>query len=75
MIPWIWFRTGDPAYLAYVVGVNIVYIVALIPEIRIMRDGRWRSVESDFDAALDATPMGRGLKKVAAWLGLPRDGQ
>ena len=75
MIPWIWFRTGNPAYLVYVVAVNIIYLVALIPEIRIMRDRRWRLVQSDFDMALGATPMGRGLKKMAARLGVPRDGQ
>jgi hypothetical protein len=70
MIPWLWFRTGDPAYLAYVVTVNIIYVVAMIPDIRRRRDRRRRGVQPDFDAFMEVIPMGRGLKKLAARLGL-----
>ena len=73
MIPWLWFRTGDPAYLVYVVTVNIVYMVALIPDIRRMTDRRRRGVQGGFDGAMEATPMGRGMKKLAARLGLSGD--
>jgi glycerol-3-phosphate acyltransferase PlsY len=75
MIPWFWFRTADPAYLAYVVAVNIMFMLVLIPEISLMRDRQRRGVEVDFDAALEATPMGRGLKKLATRLGLSHSGQ
>ena len=75
MIPWLWLRTGDPAYLAYVVAVNIIYMVALIPDIRQMRDRRRRGVHGGFDGAMEATPMGRGMRKLAARLGLSQDRQ
>jgi hypothetical protein len=34
MIPWIWFRTHDPAQLIYVVVANALYWTAMIPELR-----------------------------------------
>jgi glycerol-3-phosphate acyltransferase PlsY len=70
MIPWLWFRTGDPSYLVYVLAVNIIYMVAMIPDIRRIRDRKRRGVSVGFDAALEVTPMGRGMKKLAARLGL-----
>jgi glycerol-3-phosphate acyltransferase PlsY len=73
MIPWLWFRTGDPAYLVYVVVVNIIYMVAMIPDIRRMRDRRRRGVSAGFDGAMEITPMGRGIKKLAARLNLSKD--
>jgi glycerol-3-phosphate acyltransferase PlsY len=34
LIPWFWLRTRNPAYLAYATGVNVVYWVAMSPELR-----------------------------------------
>jgi len=67
MIPWIWFRTYDAAYLAYVVFVNAMFALATIPDIRMMRDVRRRGIEIDMATQMDATPMGRGLRKTEAW--------
>jgi glycerol-3-phosphate acyltransferase PlsY len=73
MIPWLWFRTGDPAYLVYAVGVNLIYLVALIPDLRGMRDRRRRGVRGDFHEAMASTPMGRGMQKLGSRLGLYRE--
>jgi len=67
MIPWIWFRTHDPAHLAYVVFVNAIFMLASIPDIRMMQDVRRRGIEIDLATQMDATPMGRGLKRVEDW--------
>jgi hypothetical protein len=67
MIPWIWFRTHDVAYLIYVVFANAMYAIAMIPDIRMMQDVRRRGIEIDLAAQMDATPMGRGLKRMAEW--------
>ena len=75
MIPWLWFRTGDPAYLVYVLTVNIIYMVAMIPDIRRIRDRRRRGVSAGFEGAMAGTPMGRGMNKLAARLGLARGEQ
>jgi hypothetical protein len=70
MIPWLWFRTHDPAHLAYIVFVNVIFVVAMIPEIRTIRDRRRRGVQGDFAGAMAATPMGQGIKQIANWFGL-----
>jgi len=73
MIPWLWFRTHDPAHLAYVVFVNIIFLVAMIPEIRMMQDLKRRGMQDDMMTAMEATPMTRGIKKIAQRFGLYQD--
>lgn len=73
MIPWLWFRTRDPWHVAYAVLVNLLFVLAMIPEIRTMRDQKRRGIEGDMEASLDATPMGRGIRKMANRLGLLQD--
>ena len=75
MVPWLWFRTRDPWHVAYAVLVNLLFVLAMIPEIRTMRDHKRRGIEGDMEASLDATPMGRGIKKMANRLGLLQDSQ
>jgi glycerol-3-phosphate acyltransferase PlsY len=63
LIPWFWFRTRDPIFLAYALAVNIIIILALVPEIRDQikshREGRY-----DMQAAMGSFPMGRGMLKI-----------
>ena len=33
LIPWLWLATGDPWFLAYIVFVDVVYLVAMRPEL------------------------------------------
>ena len=73
MIPWLWFRTRDPAYVIYAFVVNLLFVVAMIPDIRGMIDRKQRGIELDMSASMDMTPMGRGIKKMANRLGLMRD--
>jgi glycerol-3-phosphate acyltransferase PlsY len=73
MIPWLWFRTRDPFYVIYAVVVNLLFVVAMIPDIRGMIDRKQRGIEMDMVEAMDMMPMGRGIKKMANRLGLMRD--
>lgn len=73
MIPWFWIRTRDPAYVAYAVFVNVMYGVAMIPEIRGMMDRKRRGVEVDFAEAMEALPMLRMIKQMANRVGLLKD--
>ena len=57
------------------VVVNIIYMVAMIPDIRRMKDRKRRGVSAGFDATMEFMPMGRGIKKLSAWLGLSQDKQ
>ena len=73
MIPWLWFRTRDLAHLIYAIAVNLIFVLAMIPDIRGIIDRRRRGIEGDMSAAMELTPMGRGIKKMASRLGLMRD--
>jgi glycerol-3-phosphate acyltransferase PlsY len=73
MIPWLWFRTHNLAHLAYIVFVNVIFLVAMIPEIRMMQDLKRRGMQDDMATAMEATPMTRGIKKIAQRFGLHRD--
>ncbi len=73
MIPWLWFTTHDPAHLAYVLFVNIVFALAMIPDIRGILDRRRRGLEGDVMQAMEMTPMGRMIKKMANRVGLMKE--
>jgi glycerol-3-phosphate acyltransferase PlsY len=70
IIPWLWFRTGDPSYLAYAVFINIVFMLGMIPEtkqwFRIRRENKW----DDTTEVMQLSGMGRGLLKMARKLGI-----
>jgi hypothetical protein len=67
LIPWLWWRTGgDPAHLLYAVIVNILFLLAMIPEyktaMKYKKEGKY--IEYGL-GALKANPMGRGMLKMA----------
>jgi hypothetical protein len=47
MIPWIWFRTGDGVQLIYVVGMNVLFWIAMTGELkeylRLRREGKLKA--------------------------------
>jgi len=71
MIPWLWFRFHDWSYLAYAVAINVVFTVAMLPELKqyfkFKREGK-----VSLAAALQTTDMGH-MVKVAKRLGLIKD--
>jgi glycerol-3-phosphate acyltransferase PlsY len=71
LIPWFWFRTRDPIYVVYAIAVNIIIILALVPEIRDQikshREGRY-----DMQAAMASFPMGRGMLKIMERFGIKK---
>lgn len=73
MVPWLWFRTNDWRYVVYALVVNLLFVVAMIPEVRMMRDRRRRGVQGDFAGSMEAIPMGRMIKQVGARLGLYKE--
>ena len=72
MIPWVWFVNQAspllPYLLAYIVGVNLLLVVAFIPELRAYLAMR-REGKSMADL-MDLAPMGRGMKKMLKMLGM-----
>lgn len=63
MIPWLWFRTHDPIYVGYAVIVNMILILALLPDIRHGIKNR-KEGKLDMQASLQKIPMGREMLKI-----------
>ena len=67
LIPWLWWRSdGNLAYILYAVIVNILFILAMVPEIKMARkyakDGKYLEYGL---GSLSSNPMGRGMLKIA----------
>ena len=70
IMPWVWFRTHDPAILAWAIIANIVFTVSAIPELRqwmkIRKEDKW----NDPAEVIQLSGMGRGILKMAKKLGV-----
>jgi glycerol-3-phosphate acyltransferase PlsY len=67
LIPWFWWRTdGNTAYMLYAVAVNIIFLLAMVPEyqtaVKYRREGKYLEYGM---GTLKANPMGRGMLKIA----------
>lgn len=67
LIPWFWWRTGgDPAHILYAVAVNILFLLAMIPEYNLAMKYKQEGKYIEYGlGALKANPMGRGMLKMA----------
>jgi glycerol-3-phosphate acyltransferase PlsY len=72
LIPWFWLTTRDPYLIAYAVIVNIIFMLAMIPEIRDHIRAR-REGKIEMATAMDSFPMGRGMLKIMKRLGLSKN--
>ena len=68
MIPWLWIRTKNPVFVIYAFSLNLVFFLALLPEIKRYLEIR-RSGKVDLQQGMEVTPMGRGMQKIARKLG------
>lgn len=75
LIPWFWWRSsGDLRFILYSLGLNIVFILAMVPEIKVglryKREGR----ELEYGIGnLSSNPMGRGMLKMARAVGFMKE--
>jgi glycerol-3-phosphate acyltransferase PlsY len=76
LIPWVFFRMHNWAYVLYAFVVNIFFVIAMMPEIKnwrkIKREAKW----DDPTAVIQLSGMGRGMVKMGRKLGLikPKSG-
>jgi acyl phosphate:glycerol-3-phosphate acyltransferase len=70
MIPWLWFTTHSLAYVTYALFVNIIFLLAMLPAIRALRENQRTGVKLDYATVMERTPMGRGILKMATGLRL-----
>jgi hypothetical protein len=62
-IPWLWFRTHDPAHLAYALVINVLFVVAMIPDLKQYLKFK-KQGNVDMSVVMETTPMGRGMLKI-----------
>jgi glycerol-3-phosphate acyltransferase PlsY len=72
LIPWLWFRTHDWSYLAYALAVNLVVILAWIPDIRQYLRIR-EEVTITPEMVMETNPMGRGMLRIGRKLGIYKE--
>lgn len=67
LIPWLWWRSGgDLAHILYAVAVNVLFILAMIPEYKTAMKYKAEGKYLEYGlGALKANPMGRGMLKMA----------
>jgi hypothetical protein len=70
LIPWLWFRTQDVGHLLYAIAVNIVLVLAMIPEMKQYVKFRREGKGEDLSEVMQLTGMGRGIYKMAKRFGL-----
>jgi acyl phosphate:glycerol-3-phosphate acyltransferase len=75
LIPWFWWRTGgDLLYIAYAVLLNLLFILAMIPEIKTWLKYRREGKTLEYGiGSLSSNPMGRGMLKMARAMGFMKE--
>jgi glycerol-3-phosphate acyltransferase PlsY len=70
VVPWLWWRTGDPAHVAFAIVAAIFFSISMIPEIkqwrRISKEEKW----DDYQTVMQLSGMGRGILKMAKKIGV-----
>jgi glycerol-3-phosphate acyltransferase PlsY len=64
MIPWLWFRTQDLAYVAYMVTVNILYWLTMAPELKQYFQIRDKGEEPSQEELAHLLGMGSSLGRI-----------
>lgn len=67
LIPWLWWRTnGNWDYILYGVAVNVLFLLAMVPEMRNVMTYREKGKTLQYAMGnLKSNPMGRGMLKIA----------
>lgn len=67
LVPWFWWRTGGaPAYLWFAVALNLLFVLAMLPEMQLALKYRKQGKLVEYGMGyLKSNPMGRGMLKIA----------
>jgi glycerol-3-phosphate acyltransferase PlsY len=67
LIPWFWWRfDGDWAYILYALALNVLFILAMVPEIKMAQKYKKEGKYLEYGmGSLKSHPMGRGMIKIA----------
>lgn len=70
IMPWLWFRTYDAAYLGYAVAINLINWTSRIPELRQYYRLKRAGQAPDMQQMAQVMQMGRGMGQWVRWLGI-----
>jgi hypothetical protein len=70
LIPWLWLRSQDAAYVIYAIVVNVIFLLAMLPEMRQYIQLRREGKGEDLTEVMQLTGMGRGIYKMAKRFGV-----
>jgi glycerol-3-phosphate acyltransferase PlsY len=67
LIPWFWWRSdGDWVYILYALVLNVLFILAMVPEIKMAQKYKKEGKYLEYGmGSLKSNPMGRGMIKIA----------
>lgn len=67
LIPWFWWRSdGDWTYILYALVLNVLFILAMVPEIKMAQKYKKEGKYLEYGmGSLKSNPMGRGMIKIA----------
>ena len=68
-IPWVLLRSGDLAAAAAVLLINVLLVLAVLPDVRVQMEAR-KQGKTDLSDSMDVIPMGRMMKKMMLKMGL-----
>ncbi len=69
IIPWLWLTTHDTWHVLYGIAINVLFMAAMIPEIKTTLAARKSGVKSDMVTDMAMTPMGRMIMKMMSRTG------
>lgn len=64
LIPWMWFMTGNLTYVGYALAVNILFILAMIPELKQYLQFRDQVKNISLSETMITNPMGRAMLRI-----------
>ena len=73
LIPWLWLRTRDANSVLYGIAVNLIFVIAEIPEVRQYLRYKREGKVADLSKVMQLTGMGRGIYKMGKRLGVLGD--
>ena len=66
IIPWMWFTTNNPFFVGYGVVVNLLFVLAIIPELKeVIRSRKEKRGAGTMQEMMETNPMGRSMLAIA----------
>jgi glycerol-3-phosphate acyltransferase PlsY len=70
VIPWMVLRTNELIYILYAVAINVLFFLAIIPELKeVVRSRKEKGGAGTMQEKMETNPMGRSMLKIARRFG------